>query len=143
MNTSSVGKLIEWFLWIMRAITLTSRSVHDEKVLVKWSTSNLLQVVAKLKHLNLPFYFEDFFSLNSVKILFVNTSVQFIILDSRVWFLIMDTSVRFFILSYLVTDRFVPSQLSRCVPCSVVSKVINLVFHVNNWRKDIASTRAV
>lgn len=42
------------------------------------------------------FYFEDFFSLNSVKILFVNTSVQFIILDSRVWFLIMDTSVRFF-----------------------------------------------
>ena len=72
------------------------------------------------------FYFEDFFSLNSVKILFVNTSVQFIILDSRVWFLIIDTSVRFFILSYLVTDRFVPSQLSRCVPCSVVSKVINL-----------------
>ena len=59
------------------------------------------------------FYFEDFFSLNSVKILFVNTSVQFIILDSRVWFLIMDTSVRFFILSYLVTDRFVPSQLSQ------------------------------
>lgn len=42
------------------------------------------------------FYFEDFFSLNSVKILFVNTSVQFIILDSRVWFLIMDTSVVLF-----------------------------------------------
>lgn len=54
VNTPSMGKLIEWFLWIMRAITLTSRSVHEEKVLVEWSTSNLLQVVAKLKHLNLP-----------------------------------------------------------------------------------------